>query len=1183
MRKILFLLSALLGTAGAWAGNVTDRSSAGEPMTFAEFQALAGTGKHFAIVGVSDNTQFCYPNWFGFTATFGSSMTPAYLFDLEGSATGDGWYNIRRVSDGQYVSTEGGNFATTPKMDFALVNRTPGDYHNSFSATNFISLDNAAGNHYNCNISNLGFRGGTGGYSAYAAYGPFYVVTVNCVNSSTNETFQTLTYVVTDGTTVNAPNIASYALDTNVSVTVNGADAIMTANYAPIVFDPNDVAGKTFTMQCARGYVYYNGSQLAGTSTAASASEFAIVSYDNNTYLYDVTNNAFVCHSTAATAGTTGNAALESSDDFSKIVKNISFGTTNIAAYPYYVQEDEFTNWLNMDGGPRVYFNRWTNFENGNGGNTYNIAVVDIDFDQTAAAEMLENYFNPSATVKYVISDADGVVLQTEPVPATVGETITALPSEFQRAFCTYSAINSPLVAGENTINVTVSYNLPFETGTDKLYYAKLRNHYVYYDATNTDVRANQTSKENTNAYRWSFYGNPYSGIKVKNAETGTYLDNTSSTVQLSAEGYGWTISRLSETSTFGLFNGSNYINESNQGNHNLIYWWNFTTDAGSQWEVEEVPDVVVTVTYELYVDGEIVKTVIVEEVAANSAVSVPASLTENYSTLGYDFVTSGTIGEENCTIIVAGTLKANVIENLANLDNTKAYTLSTERGALYIKNDHLASNYNDNAGATAGKFAILSYEDNYYLYSVDASKFVLGDGSLSETPTADIETLGLTAQTIKPLFLGKLGSNGLNVTNTEDNYELVINTWVTADAGNRYCIAEAEDFDAATAIAALEEYFHPAAETLFNEAIAALQAIDFGSGLGQYSLTGENAGYTTLANDIVDGLEAEGYTEENLERAQAMLANYALNMPTGKFIRLYSEARGAYWGTAASGKHPNVTNVDDAGIYYVASDGKVLSMDQAAYLQNAAGAPCTTEDNAGIFEFADAGNGKYYVKCGGYMVSWTSATDRLQSPGEDGYAVWTITEVEDYDYTLTVGETGYATLSFPVALTIPTGVTAYTAEIAYEGTYKYLNLSKISDVIPAKTAVVLMADADDYTFAPTTSEAFKGTNALQAALGKRTVADGNYVLAKPEGKNVGFYLADSGTPLSGFKAYLVDSGSSYVNGFTFFFEDEDPTGINAVNGEGFMVNGPIYNLAGQRIQKMQKGINIVNGKKILF
>ena len=35
-------------------------------------------------------------------------------------------------------------------------------------------------------------------------------------------------------------------------------------------------------------------------------------------------------------------------------------------------------------------------------------------------------------------------------------------------------------------------------------------------------------------------------------------------------------------------------------------------------------------------------------------------------------------------------------------------------------------------------------------------------------------------------------------------------------------------------------------------------------------------------------------------------------------------------------------------------------------------------------------------------------------------------------------------------------------------------------------------------------------------------------------------------------------------------------------DGRSQMEDGAIYNIAGQRIQKMQKGINIVNGKKIL-
>jgi hypothetical protein len=44
---------------------------------------------------------------------------------------------------------------------------------------------------------------------------------------------------------------------------------------------------------------------------------------------------------------------------------------------------------------------------------------------------------------------------------------------------------------------------------------------------------------------------------------------------------------------------------------------------------------------------------------------------------------------------------------------------------------------------------------------------------------------------------------------------------------------------------------------------------------------------------------------------------------------------------------------------------------------------------------------------------------------------------------------------------------------------------------------------------------------------------------------------------------------------------DNNGTDINEVNGQRSMVNGQsIYNIAGQRIRKMQRGINIVNGRK---
>ncbi len=369
-----------------------------------------------------------------------------------------------------------------------------------------------------------------------------------------------------------------------------------------IMTDPSQLTSNTlFTMNCARGYVYYDGTQLAGISTATNASKFALVTYNNHTYLYDSTNKAFVCHTKAATAGVTGNSALENNSDFSKIAKDISFGSTNYETYPWYLQEDEFTNWLNMDGTPLVYLNRWTDFENGNGGNTYNVTVVDIDFDPSEAIAMLDAYFNPSATVTYVISDANGVVFTSEALFATIGQTITALPTDLQRAFCTYSTINKTIVAGSNIINVTVTYNLPLTLSSSyasaKWYNMHIRsgkyvfkgNSEPYYPATATE------EQKSTDAYQWAFMGNPYAFQVLNKASGAGYtLTKDGSNVVMRSGTYTWTLCQnsdgfiLKETGS-----ANNYVNQ-NGGATGPLQFWNNTngaTDDGSTFRVEEILD----------------------------------------------------------------------------------------------------------------------------------------------------------------------------------------------------------------------------------------------------------------------------------------------------------------------------------------------------------------------------------------------------------------------------------------------------------------------------------------------------------------------------------------------------------------------------------------------------------------
>ena len=100
------------------------------------------------------------------------------------------------------------------------------------------------------------------------------------------------------------------------------------------------------------------------------------------------------------------------------------------------------------------------------------------------------------------------------------------------------------------------------------------------------------------------------------------------------------------------------------------------------------------------------------------------------------------------------------------------------------------------------------------------------------------------------------------------------------------------------------------------------------------------------------------------------------------------------------------------------------------------------------------------------------------------------------------------------------------------------------------------------------------------------TLSSSYYTLAV-DGSNNPIFKKSSGVgTLAAGKAYLEvaanTGGGNEVKAF-YGFEEDDATGISLMeDGRSKMEDGAIYNVAGQRISKMQKGINIVNGKKIL-
>ncbi|MBR4130717.1 MAG: DUF4465 domain-containing protein [Bacteroidaceae bacterium] len=157
------------------------------------------------------------------------------------------------------------------------------------------------------------------------------------------------------------------------------------------------------------------------------------------------------------------------------------------------------------------------------------------------------------------------------------------------------------------------------------------------------------------------------------------------------------------------------------------------------------------------------------------------------------------------------------------------------------------------------------------------------------------------------------------------------------------------------------------------------------------------------------------------------------------------------------------------------------------------------------------------------------------------------------------------------------TDVEAYSVtESTTEG---YVHLDPI-DAAPTGEAVLVKAAEGAYVLptAATTPAALIG-NLLKPAV-EDVVADGSqYILAKPEGEEVGFYQATSGTTIAAGKGYLEFTSSPVK---AFYFDGDGATGIKNLNLNDNL-NEPIYNVAGQRLQKMQRGINIINGKKVLY
>lgn len=224
--------------------------------------------------------------------------------------------------------------------------------------------------------------------------------------------------------------------------------------------------------------------------------------------------------------------------------------------------------------------------------------------------------------------------------------------------------------------------------------------------------------------------------------------------------------------------------------------------------------------------------------------------------------------------------------------------------------------------------------------------------------------------------------------------------------------------------------------------------------------------------------------------------------------------------------------------------------------------------------------------KEGSKMGQYTTAP--ATSFSGDWSSEWVFEEVptsefagQPVTFTSSTDGNNYATLNLPYASTLPTGVTAYKADV--EGTTVNLTEYKTAgNVLPANTPVLLTAtSAGEKTFAPAAYAAADKTTGFQGTLAATAVeATNTYILSQKDGKVNFFALDETNNTINANKAYLVVSGGS-AQALNFNFGNT--TGIQNAAVEGVNANAPLFDLSGRRVVKAVKGgIYIQNGKKFV-
>lgn len=206
---------------------------------------------------------------------------------------------------------------------------------------------------------------------------------------------------------------------------------------------------------------------------------------------------------------------------------------------------------------------------------------------------------------------------------------------------------------------------------------------------------------------------------------------------------------------------------------------------------------------------------------------------------------------------------------------------------------------------------------------------------------------------------------------------------------------------------------------------------------------------------------------------------------------------------------------------------------------------------------------------------------------GGDKFGVQEIWINREVSKEVSIGSTGYATFSGATYdYVVPAGCEAFVASSFADNV---ITISKIvNGIIPANTGVLLKGAKGTYTLTAQAAAATVGTNLFKANVtaSELSPTEGdytNYILVPDDKGGVKFAPSSGSGTLAANRAYLqLPTPAGSAREYVLSFNDDELTGIKAVESSKEKGADVCYDLSGRRVAQPTKGLYIMNGKKYI-